>query len=241
MKTGFGCLFALVIFGVALEIANQLSSICPWPLAYGGTFLLFVIFGSITLKEISPPPAVIREQRAEVEAILQFLQKQKEDFLTLIPKYYKLSPCSKCNELEFKITAISQSGRSVEVCCIVCKKIARWHAISHDTLRVKTDYESYQQMLKEAVKLAEKFYKPIDTSLMIKVVSAIPSANLRPTIPVELRRSVWYRDGGKCVECGSVTNLEFDHIIPVARGGATTYENLQVLCTKCNMRKGANI
>lgn len=57
----------------------------------------------------------------------------------------------------------------------------------------------------------------------------------------ELRRQVWVRDGGKCRHCGSTDDLEFDHIIPYSKGGATTLDNLQLLCLPCNRRKGARI
>ena len=35
--------------------------------------------------------------------------------------------------------------------------------------------------------------------------------------------------------------LEIDHIIPVSKGGKTTPDNLQVLCSKCNRRKSNKI
>lgn len=63
----------------------------------------------------------------------------------------------------------------------------------------------------------------------------------RPPIPREVVDAVYRRDGGRCVYCGSTDNLQLDHIIPFSKGGATTLENLQLLCQKCNLEKSNHI
>lgn len=63
----------------------------------------------------------------------------------------------------------------------------------------------------------------------------------REPIPEAVRREVFRRDGGHCVNCGSDELLQFDHVIPVALGGASTPENLQLLCAPCNREKGASL
>src|SRR5690606_33146579 len=42
----------------------------------------------------------------------------------------------------------------------------------------------------------------------------------RETIPQHVKNKVWQRDNGKCVLCESNEKLEFDHIIPVSKGGS---------------------
>jgi hypothetical protein len=41
----------------------------------------------------------------------------------------------------------------------------------------------------------------------------------------------------QCALCGSTAALGYDHIVPLAMGGASSAENLQILCALCNRRK----
>ncbi|MDN3905547.1 HNH endonuclease signature motif containing protein [Arthrobacter sp. YD2] len=63
----------------------------------------------------------------------------------------------------------------------------------------------------------------------------------RAHIRQDVKILVWQRDQGRCVNCSSQSDLEFDHIIPIAMGGADTARNLQLLCEPCNRRKGATL
>jgi hypothetical protein len=63
----------------------------------------------------------------------------------------------------------------------------------------------------------------------------------RERIPEDVRIFVWKRDGGRCVQCGSRENLEFDHIIAVSKGGSNTARNIQLLCETCNRKKSDSI
>ncbi len=84
-------------------------------------------------------------------------------------------------------------------------------------------------------------------SKLAELIRAIPSSHVsqkpqtREPIPEDVRHEVWRRDQGKCVRCGGVERLEFDHIVPVARGGSNTTRNVQLLCEMCNREKGARI
>lgn len=49
----------------------------------------------------------------------------------------------------------------------------------------------------------------------------------------------WIHESKKgCAKCGSVENLQIDHIIPRIDGGTDELKNLQVLCRKHNGEKG---
>jgi hypothetical protein len=60
-------------------------------------------------------------------------------------------------------------------------------------------------------------------------------------VPAEVRRAVWERDGGRCTfvsaaghRCTARTQLEFDHIEPVARGGRPTVKGIRLRCRAHN-------
>ncbi|GAO05585.1 HNH endonuclease [Anaeromyxobacter sp. PSR-1] len=81
-----------------------------------------------------------------------------------------------------------------------------------------------------------------------KGITARPQTKRRPSrpdrIPAHVRREVWRRDGGRCTfvlpsgeTCGSTHQLELDHIVPRARGGASTAENLRIRCKGHNLEE----
>lgn len=69
-------------------------------------------------------------------------------------------------------------------------------------------------------------------------LAAQPSARY---IPADVRTAVWHRDGGHCARCGAAEELEFDHVIPVAKGGSSMVNNVELLCLPCNRRKSDRI
>ena len=66
----------------------------------------------------------------------------------------------------------------------------------------------------------------------------------RPTVSPSLRAAVIARDGLVCQLCnGGVEpdDVHLDHIKPFSLGGPTTFANLQVAHSLCNIRKGARV
>jgi len=63
-------------------------------------------------------------------------------------------------------------------------------------------------------------------------------------INARMRFKILKRDNFKCCACGASpakdpsVDLHVDHIIPWAKGGETVVDNLQTLCSKCNLGKG---
>jgi len=64
--------------------------------------------------------------------------------------------------------------------------------------------------------------------------------------PEWAKRAVFYRDRGRCTRCNKdlsgliniTSDKNYDHIVPIARGGVNDVTNLQLLCEDCNLKKG---
>lgn len=64
----------------------------------------------------------------------------------------------------------------------------------------------------------------------------------RKPIPAEKILRVFRRDKFTCQYCGATgTDLEVDHVIPVALGGSNSEVNLITACKKCNRKKGKKL
>ena len=50
------------------------------------------------------------------------------------------------------------------------------------------------------------------------------------------RRAVFARDGGRCQYCGAAAE-SIDHVVPRAKGGPHTWENVVAACRPCNTAK----
>ncbi len=66
-------------------------------------------------------------------------------------------------------------------------------------------------------------------------------------LPAHVKRAVWVRDGGRCQwplhsggVCGSTLRVQYDHIVPRARGGPSTVGNIRILCILCRERHKAH-
>jgi 5-methylcytosine-specific restriction endonuclease McrA len=53
------------------------------------------------------------------------------------------------------------------------------------------------------------------------------------------RFNLFLRDEFCCQYCGSKGDLTFDHVVPRARGGVTSWENVVAACGRCNLKKGS--
>lgn len=61
-------------------------------------------------------------------------------------------------------------------------------------------------------------------------------------IPTSVKLEVWKRDGCKCVICGAIDELHFDHIVPYSKGGTSLKAaNIQLLCARHNLGKSVKI
>ena len=167
--------------------------------------------------------------------------------------------CDKCKSNRFRVWDLSETY--LQVRCLGCKKNHGYQLTSIDKIKdffsLYTDYQkldrySYNNYLPAIIDIYDKrlpsqsnfeTYRQIfiegQRSLDDKNVNSSEKRSRR--ISQDVRDKVWRRDEGKCIECGSNENLEFDHIIPFSEGGANTYRNIQLLCEPCNRKKSAKI
>lgn len=109
-------------------------------------------------------------------------------------------------------------------------------------------YDKYHESSLEIEKLEKQIVDLMGDDEIQKPIGIIPYVltgdehylDLR-TFPDKIKLAVWEKQKHKCADCGEEYDYQFmegDHIIPWRKGGRTDMENCQMLCRKCNRRKG---
>ena len=117
--------------------------------------------------------------------------------------------------------------------------------------QIKEQNEKKEREQKETIKrkiLENERKKQLESEAIQELLDAglidnnhYSGKNIRESIPTEVKVAVWQRDKERCVNCFSNSNLEFDHIIPISKGGANSIKNIQLLCRNCNRTKSNKI
>ena len=111
----------------------------------------------------------------------------------------------------------------------VSKKEGSTPSTEKDRLFSKERYEKYIESMQDTL---------FESKMMLEDIQNIQKDYVQDIrkIPPEVRQKVWKRDNGRCIKCGRKEKLQFDHIIPVSKGGDYSAENTQILCQECKRR-----
>lgn len=148
------------------------------------------------------------------------------------------------SEAKYFRTKYNECSSELTMSQIESKNLLEELREANTQLRYERNKEQIEKDKVKAKLLEKKKKREIEKLALQELIDEgeiFPEANKRPPIPKDVVDTVWNRDGGKCVYCGSNENLHLDHIIPFSKGGDTSVENLQLLCQKCNLEKSNKI
>jgi 5-methylcytosine-specific restriction endonuclease McrA len=100
---------------------------------------------------------------------------------------------------------------------------------------------SVKAVFLDRVDIVEEYEREVHSaSFSMKLPSVIALKQyVKPSqFPAFTRFNLFLRDRFQCQYCGSIADLTFDHVIPRAQGGRTTWENVTTACSPCNLKKG---
>ncbi len=186
-----------------------------------------------------------KEKHAEECRLYEYARREnKQHLLAFIQQNFLVQPCFSCHEFTMRFLGFSPNYRSIQYECVHCGKKMRAAAGTPDAVKVDEIWRAYCGFNRVSLQPRPDEWGYSDAlNLVFETVPApMPyEQTTRTPIPEAIRAEVWRRDQGRCVNCGSKENLQFDHIIPVSQGGATSVQNLQLLCQSCNLAKSAKI
>ncbi len=121
---------------------------------------------------------------------------------------------------------------------------ADFRPLSYFPLSLWSWQEAIKAVFLERVNIVSEYEQVVHSpSTAMRLPSVISLKAYIPATrrPAFTRFNVFLRDHFTCQFCGSqqpTPELTFDHLVPRARGGHTTWENVVTACAQCNLRKG---
>lgn len=93
----------------------------------------------------------------------------------------------------------------------------------------------------EVVEEYDDIIRSVSLAMRMPAVVRLPRANASRKKSIKFSRlNVMMRDGFACQYCGkkkAMRELTYDHVLPRAQGGRTTWGNIVTACRKCNETK----
>ena len=90
----------------------------------------------------------------------------------------------------------------------------------------------------DVVSCYEREVRSATVALKLPSVIALKQFVKPSQFPAFTRFNLFLRDRFACQYCGHGRELTFDHVVPRAQGGRTTWENVVTACAPCNLKKG---
>ncbi|WP_428261700.1 HNH endonuclease [Haliangium sp.] len=117
---------------------------------------------------------------------------------------------------------------------------------SYEPVKVISWRRAFTLLTLGKVEVLEEYNDNIRTMTMVFKVPAVVRllrAFRRHNKPVKFSRvNIYARDKYRCQYCGDkapIADLTYDHVVPRAQGGKTTWENIVTCCYECNREKGS--
>src|ERR1700674_1208280 len=109
---------------------------------------------------------------------------------------------------------------------------------------VDSEYRTYdfENWMDIPVQANDHYVRTPSRKILIPHVVQLLAFDRLPRQEVKFSRgNIYLRDGNRCQYCGrkfSSSELSLDHVVPISRGGKSTWENVVCACLPCNVRKG---
>jgi hypothetical protein len=203
--------------------------------------------GEITLTHIGLAQSLFRHEKKASQK--EFSCDEK------IQLFEKISckPTREAEKITLAMVSACVSKTGAEMASPGRIKRDRVHAVSPDQIELKflapasiqPKIEKLKGLLAHqdpGISLGELFEKLCDLGLSEWNPAKIAAPRKRRvitsprTIAAAERREIFARAQSRCENCGSEHALQIDHILPFALAGASSKENLRLLCRSCNQR-----